>query len=246
MTPDLVVDIGNTRVKWGRCRADAIVDAASLRHDVADWHDQATKWAGLPTPATWVISSVVPKTLDLFMEWLGLRGDRWEIVSNHEQIPIRVDVDDAKTVGRDRLLGALAAQHLFPKQRLLVIDAGSAVTVNLVDDSFRGGAIFPGLGMLSRSLHEFTAKLPLVSLTEPIAFPGRDTAAAIRSGLCSVLGGVVERIAKSASPDQLVLTGGDGSLLDQLIGGPWPRRYEPLLTLFGLLIAARPMPGRHG
>src|SRR5262245_64224585 len=61
MKADLVVDVGNTRIKWGRCTASGISDLASLpQDDAAAWQAQLAKWSIAPRK-TWVVSGVVPK-----------------------------------------------------------------------------------------------------------------------------------------------------------------------------------------
>jgi type III pantothenate kinase len=234
MKADVVVDIGNSRVKWGRCDLTGVTSIVALPHDVHAWDEQAHNWNDLlPWPVQWTVAGVVPFTIDRLRDWAVARGDSVEIVSSYHQIPIRVDVDQPEAVGLDRVLGAAAARSLFPGKKLLVVDAGSAVTINLIDGAFRGGAIFPGLRLMAEAMHTQTAKLPKVQLERPEAFPGRNTEAAIRAGLCNVIVGAVERCARTVHPDVIVVTGGDGALLESMI--EWPnKRFEPALNLMGL------------
>lgn len=236
MSPDVVVDVGNTRVKWGRCRDGRLTEVAALRHDVRAWDTQAEAWS--LHNATWAIAGVVPTTASDLIAWIAHRGETASSYTSYRHLPVTIDVENPESVGLDRLLSAMAAQKLAPGRRVIVVDAGSAVTVNLVDQAFRGGAIFPGLRLLSRALHDHTALLPLVAVDQPEPFPGRNTVAAIRAGLCAVVGGAVSALVRSASPDEVIITGGDGPLVEQLLDGPWPKRSEPWLNLLGLLIAA--------
>ncbi len=242
MNADVVVDIGNTRVKWGRCNASGVFDVVALSYESADWDRQLKAWReALPRPAHWVIASVVPDIVERMRIWVAGYGDRVTIVSSFERIPIPIDVDQPETVGLDRLLGATAAQAMFPGKKLLVVDAGSAVTINLVDGAFRGGAIFPGLRLMAAALHTHTAKLPKVRLKHSEPFPGKNTDAAIRAGLCAVIMGAVADCARTSRPDVIVFTGGDGALLESMI--EWPcKRFEPALNLMGLWQTAASMP----
>ncbi len=242
MNADVVVDIGNTRVKWGRCGASGVIESAALPYESADWDRQLKAWRGaLPRPAQWVIAGVVPDIVERMRAWVTGHGDKAAIVSSHQQIPIPLDIDQPEAVGLDRLLGATAAHSLFPGKKLLVVDAGSAVTINLVDVAFRGGAIVPGLRLMAEALHAHTAQLPKIRLELPEAFPGKNTTAAIRAGFCNVMKGAVGECARACQPDVIVFTGGDGALLESMI--EWPcKQFEPALNLMGLWQIAVSMP----
>jgi type III pantothenate kinase len=149
------------------------------------------------------------------------------------------------TTGQDRLLNALAAYQAV-NQACVVVDAGTAVTVDFVDGEgvFHGGAIAPGARMQLRSLHEQTSALPDVELAWPDdseAF-AKTTPQAMLQGVCIGIRGMVrallERYAEryGAYP-QVVATGGDASLLfgsDELIDN-----IVPDLTLRGIAAAAQ-------
>lgn len=242
MNADVVVDIGNTRVKWGRCDASGVRECLALSYDADDWEQQRKTWQPtLSRPAQWVIAGVVPDVVERMRSWAVAHGDRVTVVTSRQQIPVPVDVDQPNTVGLDRLLGALAAQVLHPGKKLLVVDAGSAVTINLIDSVFRGGAIFPGLRLMAEALHTQTAQLPMIQLEQNEDFPGKSTAAAIRAGFCSVVKGAVGECARSCRPDVIVFTGGDGALLESMT--EWPcKQYEPALNLRGLWQTAVSMP----
>ena len=204
MMADVVVDIGNTRVKWGRCNYNGVFDSVALSYESSDWDRQWQAWHGaLPRPAHWVVAGVVPDIVRQMHLWISERGDRATIIDSFQSIPLVVDVTQPETVGLDRLLGATAASAMFPGKKVLVVDAGSAVTVNLVDSAFRGGVIFPGVRLMSEALHNYTAKLPKIRLEHPEPFPGRNTEAAIRAGFCTVLRGAVMDCAKACQPDAI-------------------------------------------
>jgi type III pantothenate kinase len=179
------------------------------------------------------------------------------------EIPALHTLDDASTVGQDRLLDALGA-YARSTQACIVIDAGTAVTVDFVDGQgvFHGGAIAPGVHMMLRALHEQTAALPLVTLTREMLPPapaidiededsnivtappappfGKDTAHAIAYGVASAVRGLVheliDRYAEfyKAYP-RVVATGGDAPLLFE--SDPLIEAIVPDLTLIGMLEA---------
>jgi type III pantothenate kinase len=160
------------------------------------------------------------------------------------RIPVENTLEDASGVGQDRLLNALGA-FSRSEQACIVVDAGTAVTVDFVDGFgvFHGGAIAPGLVMMRDALHEKTAALPPAPLT-PLgsAAPpfGKDTIGAINVGVQSMVVGLVhlliDRYAEfyEAYP-RVIATGGDAALLfenDALV-----EHIVPDLTLIGMKTA---------
>jgi type III pantothenate kinase len=251
MKVDVVVDVGNTRIKWGRCGEDRVLARVSLPPDgPRAWAAQATEW-DLPIPLCWAVSGVHPERRDRFVEWLRQRGDMVIVLDNGDQLPISVKVEKPQAVGIDRLLDAVAARFLGGRaDAIVVIDAGTAVTVDLLtsDGAFVGGAIFPGLRLMAGVLHEHTALLPLIDITHPNpALPGKDTAAAIRAGVYwAVVGGIKALIRQllgqvDSRRGKVFITGGDAGLLLPVLDPSV--EYWPTLTLEGIRIAAEALPG---
>ena len=157
MTPDVVVDIGNSRMKWGVCAGGRVTDVIRLRLDDEVAWDAAL--ATLPPPQAavrkWAVASVNPPALYRFMGWTHDRGGT-VVFERHTDLPIRVNVDEPEKVGLDRLCGAVAAKGMTPAGTpAITVDVGTAVTVNLIDADgvFQGGAIFPGPRLMARALH---------------------------------------------------------------------------------------------
>src|SRR6266542_3759226 len=146
MKPTVVVDVGNTRIKWGRCDADRVAELVVLPHnDEASWQHQLDTWRLAPG-APWALSGTQPTKRDRLRDWLERQGHVAVIVDDHRQLPISTDVDFPERVGLDRLLNAVAANAVREVNRsAIVIDAGTAITVDLIDAGgvFRGGAIMP-------------------------------------------------------------------------------------------------------
>jgi type III pantothenate kinase len=243
MTPDVVVDIGNTAIKWGRCVAGLVVETVSLPPDAeAQWELQAARWEGANT---WVITSVHPARCARLANWLEGRGGRVRVLAEARELPLRVSLEKPDHVGIDRLLDAVAANGQRPPGRpAVVVDAGSAVTVDWIDSdgTFVGGAILPGLHLMAKSLHDYTALLPLIPAPKsaPPA-PGTSTPAAMELGVYwSVAGGVLAvldayRRHFDAEP-AVFLTGGDGPAL---VGPLGPAvTHWPEMTLEGIRLAA--------
>ncbi|TMQ35093.1 MAG: type III pantothenate kinase [Planctomycetota bacterium] len=147
MKPDVVVDVGNSRIKWGRCREDRVVENASLPlNDSAAWEAKFQAWE-MADGRAFVIGGVNPATQDRLIDWLQQRKVQVSVLTSLSYVPIEVGVAVPESVGLDRLFNAVAARQRVQRSvSCFIVDAGSAVTVDWVDEKgrFRGGAIFPG------------------------------------------------------------------------------------------------------
>jgi type III pantothenate kinase len=248
--PWIVADVGNSRIKWGLCAADAVRDSASLPpDDPAAWQKQLQAW-GVPKPLAWVVCGVRPERRDRLADWLRQAGHIVRLLTSPQQLPLETAVPQPEKVGIDRLLNAVAVNtRRVPGSPVVIVDAGSAITVDYVDAQgiFRGGAILPGIRLMAQSLHNYTALLPLIDVDGDIQLPGTATIAAMKAGIfCAALGGVKETVRRLAEGvpagiDILVVFGGgDGALLAR--DWPGPAKCWPLMTLEGLRLAARNLP----
>ena len=249
MNPDFVADVGNSRIKWGRCSPHSVLDGASLpAEDPAAWQHQLEQW-GVTSSCQWLLTGVHPSRRDRLANWLRERGHRVTTIEGHRQLPLRIDLENPETVGIDRLLNAVAANARRPEgSSVIVVDAGTAVTVDFVNEKgvFRGGAILPGLRLMARSLHEYTALLPLVEPIPPLPdWPGLSTVAAIEAGVFwAVAGGILALINRGPTHPLVFLTGGDAALLAPALGEQHPYHLWPLMTLEGIRLAGQEV-GQH-
>jgi type III pantothenate kinase len=226
MRPGVVADVGNSRIKWGRCGADSIRETCSLPpDDPSSWEQQRQSWR-LTEDCQWVVTGVHPPRREQFIAWLHQRGQRVWKLDKPEDLTLRVLVARPDQVGVDRLLDAVAANsRRSPGVPAVIIDAGSAVTVDLVDTSgaFAGGAIVPGLRLMAQALHDHTALLPLVEPPSTVdgagpPLPGTSTISAIEVGIFWAVVGGIEALLREyrrhcGSAVQVFLTGGDGPVL---------------------------------
>ena len=195
---------------------------------------------------TWKIASVNQSMLELLVGFLRERlpGNTIHVVRNNDVgIPIRVDYPDR--VGIDRLLAARAASEIVRdlsdgKEPLIVVQAGTALTVDWVDEvgRFCGGAILPGVGLSLQYLAAGTDQLPWLpshSIVDFPSLPGKNTEQAIVAGVhAAVVGGakfLIERY-RNGRPIPVVVSGGDGKLLRAAIESPV--HYVGNLVLLGL------------
>jgi type III pantothenate kinase len=250
VSPDVVVDVGNSRIKWGRCAGGAVAEAVALPPDAPDvWQRQLESW-GLDAGSCWAVAGVHPQRRDALVNWLEWQGGRVWVASDPRQLPLEVRLEHPERVGIDRLLNAVAALLCWERRRLpaAVADAGSAVTVDWLDETgaFRGGGIFPGLRLMARALHDYTALLPPVEVTQPPPyFPGLSTTQAMQAGVYYATAGGINTLigllcVRSPQPTHIYLTGGDAALLS---GAVDPRaELWPEMTLEGLRLSAEAQP----
>ena len=138
-------------------------------------------------------------------------------------VPLAMGYRTPDTLGRDRVATAVGAWVEFTGCNLLVIDAGTAITsdVVLADGTFLGGSIAPGVDMRLRAMHDYTSRLPLVEAEGDTPLVGYDTTTALRSG--AVLGAATEvegraRTLKAVLGQlKVMLTGGNAELLNQFL-----------------------------
>lgn len=130
-------------------------------------------------------------------------------------VPITNRYRTPDTLGSDRLAAVIGASSLKPGKDLLIIDAGTCITYEVIDarGNYWGGNIAPGMQMRLRALHEFTARLPLVEAEGEVPGMGYDTKTAIRSGVLRGMKYEIEGYIKSMRSKfphlQVFLTGGD-------------------------------------
>ena len=130
-------------------------------------------------------------------------------------VPITNRYRTPETLGSDRIAAVIGASSLKPGKDLLIIDAGTCITYEVIDarGNYWGGNIAPGMQMRLRALHEFTARLPLVDAEGEVPGMGYNTETAIRSGVLRGMKYEIEGYIKSMRskfPHLLVfLTGGD-------------------------------------
>lgn len=137
--------------------------------------------------------------------------------------PLRISYATPETLGPDRIAAALAGWQLSGEGNVLTIVAGTCITYNIVEEGgvFTGGAISPGLHMRLKAMHEFTGKLPLVSMKGDYPLTANTTEASLRSG---ALNGAVREVAGMISsygalyPNlKTVISGGDGLFLAEAL-----------------------------
>lgn len=168
-----------------------------------------------------------------FLETLRrLVGGHLLVLTPSVELPVKINYGSRSTLGNDRVAAALGAFALLPGESALVVDAGTAVTIDVVDKdgNFMGGNIAPGMHLRFKSLRYETQQLPLVEEFGELPTFGTDTRSAIR---CGVVGGMVSEIADAYQRaniiygcTRIVLAGSDSTVLEPLLKD----RGLPVLT----------------
>ena len=130
-------------------------------------------------------------------------------------VPVGIDYATPETLGRDRVAAAVGASVLYPNRDVLIVDFGTALTMDYLsaDGVFHGGSISLGVTNRFRALHEYTASLPLVEPTEEEQLFGNSTKTAIAQGVMNSvqfeLEGYIARMAKKKADFCIIFTGGE-------------------------------------
>lgn len=246
----IALAVGNSRSRLGlfagtelrESSVHATADAEGIAEACVALADKAE---GDENPAV-VVSSVSPGATDAIERRLADSGLRAMRFGRDMPIPMAhaLDGEGAKTVGQDRLLCALGAFETV-RQACVVVDIGTAVTIDFVDGEgvFQGGAIAPGVGMMLTVLKERTAALPMIEYGGPddsVMF-GKNTPAAMRLGVTAMVRGAVRYLAEryadfyEAYP-RIVATGGDMGIIE---AEGIVESFVPDLQLIGIRHACR-------
>ncbi len=248
----LVADIGNSRTTIalveGRTTAASVGSPTArlnFRRTIALIRDLAggARDGGIAGAA---IASVVPTHTTLMANAIQEACGVEAVVVSAGTAGIKTTYDDPAAIGADRLCNAVAA-HALTGAGAIVIDCGTAVTIDCVDaaGTFLGGAILPGFRTAVRALHDGTAQLPEIPLEPPATAMGTSTVTNLQSGI--VLGttyaidGIVRRIMEESFANAnvpVIVTGGHAAVYRTVTS--LETLHEPDLVLIGAaMIGAR-------
>lgn len=238
----LLVEIGNSRVKW------ALADeSGGLSHVAGRGHDQAAWPRDLPDApidAVWYASVAAPGVQQALLDWASARGlgTPRRIVSTACMAGVVNAYAQPSRLGVDRLLACVAAHHAFPGESVMVVDAGTALTIDHLraDGQHEGGLICPGVATMRGAIRADT-QVRAHDGTTQAAMLGEDTDAAVGLGTLHAALGLVERLRAAVTPARLLLTGGEAPLLARHLSSDW--EVAPELVLQGLETASRMRPG---
>ncbi|MVM32649.1 type III pantothenate kinase [Spirosoma sp. HMF4905] len=228
---NLVIDWGNTNLKAGWFAESQLVKTeryASLNELLADLESNLI--------VNMLVSSTSRPTDEIRVELMGISNNFW-VLDSQTPVPIRKAYDTPTTLGADRVAAAVGAMTLFPNQDCLILDLGTCLTADLIDQQavFQGGLISPGLHMRFRAMHEQTARLPLVKT--PPEWPdltAKNTQSAMQSGVMNgmafELNGIVELYRRERPGIAVLLCGGDAIAFESRLKPPIFAVPELVLT----------------
>jgi len=244
----LAIDIGNTNIVLGVYREEELVACWRLATDV---HKMADEYSvllnslfsneGLSKSEIEgsAISCVVPPLLPIFQE----------VCREHLQVEplvvgpgiktgVRILIDNPRELGADRIVNAIAARRLYGTPAI-VIDFGTATTFDVVsrEGDYLGGAIAPGIGISAEALYRQAAQLPRIELAVPKKVIGKNTVAAMQSGVLfgfvALVEGMVGRIKEELGEEaKVIATGGLAEVIAREASAI--QVVSPNLTLEGL------------
>ena len=251
----LVLSAGNSRVAMGVFQAGELTYVTRIAHEQrADWGGRiAEAWERIHGKDNAAIagSSVNPVIMEALEHVVQeTAAQRVEWVGRELDVPIAVKTENPKETGVDRVLSVAAAYEQLGKA-CVVVDAGTAVTVNLCNDAgeFLGGAIAPGVKLSLDALHEKTARLPSIEFAAPTQPYGHNTAEAMRAGVYHGIRGMVRDVVENYATEigtwpELIATGGDAAELFE--GWELVHAISPDLVLYGIALAYANHHIRHG
>jgi type III pantothenate kinase len=229
---NLLIDIGNTFLKWGLFRSGSAGSARENRLEsghvlLEEIPALAAQFSKTPVPAQIIISNVagtrVRTTMIRVLEvWPDAPPPYW-VIPQEEQCGVVNRYRNPAQLGSDRWAALIGAHRLLGAKPSLVVVCGTATTIDFLSAAgeFRGGVILPGIGLMLRALHQHTAALPDAD-GEFVETPTQ-TVDAIASGCQHAQAGAIERLYHLHAPKERGLV--------CIISGGAARALSPRLTI---------------
>lgn len=244
----LAISVGNSRTQLGifvngeleRFISHNNTDTSDLTNDLKAYYELIKNnenpevfIASVNEPAAIAIAMSVQK--DLSVNPVRIEKDI--------NVPIGRKLDPESIIGEDRLLNAACAYDTL-KEAVVIVDAGTAVTIDFVDGegTFHGGAILPGAQMQLQAMHEHTDQLPEITLSKPDESIGHNTAQAMLTGVFNGIRGAVRELVEKYAEfymayPRVIATGGNAEMLFE--GYDLVEKIVPEMTLLGMAVTYR-------
>ena len=251
----IAVDIGNTNITLALFLEGKETTIESIPGESTDKITETLKslWQQVPVMeistekkrnGVIVVSSVKPEwTKTVKKIAMDQLGERIRLSGKDIPLPMPMFVDDPTKVGTDRVVTAAAAFDVV-EAAVVVIDFGTALTIDLVDENgvFQGGIICPGFDVAATALHTNTAQLPKVKVSKPEAHYGKNTNDAINCGLyysaIATIQEVTRRYAETLGQwPQTVITGSAAKIIKD--DCKFIDSWVPNLVVKGIALAYR-------
>lgn len=232
---NLVIDIGNTRTKFSVFNRGEVLISVPVDEFLPEHIDVLQNEH---PELQHVILSAVKDYSPKLKTALQNKFKQFIELNANTPLPIENCYKTPETLGKDRIAAAVGGFDLYPETNLLIIDAGTAITYDIVNEKhqYLGGNISPGIEMRLKALHQFTGKLPLVSQQKFDKLYGTTTEEAILAG---VQHGVVFEVDKAIETFKefytnlkVIITGGDADFFDKKLKNSFFVNFN--LTALGL------------
>ena len=212
----LVIDVGNTQIKAAVFEQNTLLKKEIIAYE--DWQISLKKVIKNFSEISILVVASVGKLEK--SDFLTLdSGLNVYFITRESKFPFNNLYASPTTLGIDRMILASGAVLKYPNKNRLVIDAGTCITYDFIDsnDNYLGGAISPGIRLRYESLHNYTAKLPLLKKEKPIEIVGNSTTQSIHSGVINgvsfEIDGFINSVLDKNDNFIIILTGGDADFL---------------------------------
>lgn len=232
---NLAIDIGNTLTKLTIIDDGQVVDFVLTKELSLEFVKNFLK------KNRGINAAIMVSTSDEYEDveaWLKEKLTHFIKFDHTVPVPLKNLYSTPRTLGPDRLAAAVGANAIYPGSNILIVDFGTAITIDFVssENEYAGGNISPGAGLRFMALHKFTKKLPLCKLNNSTELIGDNSVSAIESG---VVNGIVYEIEgyindlKTKYQDlRIIFTGGDGDFFAKRLKNPIFATYD--LVAYGL------------
>jgi type III pantothenate kinase len=228
----IAIDVGNTRAKAAVFKEGQLEELTEgLRpEDLPVWVEKRKPEAAIIGSVN-VDVSLLHEKLSTLCPCL--------LLSPELPVPLKKEYKTPGTLGADRLAAAVGGMSMFPQEAVMVIDAGTCITYDLVSrqKAYMGGAIAPGLLMRLKAMHNFTARLPLLVEAPPeTPLLGQSTKESMESGvvhgMSAEIEGMIDKFKAEFGEMRIIICGGDSKFFETKI--KQPIFVIPELVLLGL------------
>ena len=215
---NLIIDVGNTYTKVAVFKEDKLFDktAVETKNVLKTVKEFKKKYDLIQKAIVSSVGKLNKGTLNYLEKEFFL-----QVLSHKTKLPFKNLYSTPKTLGIDRIALVCASVDKFSDKNVLIIDAGTCITFDFINDKneYLGGAISPGIKMRYKALHNQTANLPLLETKTPKQIIGNSTASSIHSGVMfgvlREIDGNIETYKQEYADLTVILTGGDTKMLSK-------------------------------
>ena len=248
MMQTLLVDLGNSRIKWAMHSRDMLQACSVLTHRDKDLSALLTQaWTPLTRPQRVVIASVADQDRkDQLAQWVQ---QHWSLSAEFIASPmqgqgLKNSYQEPARLGCDRWAAMLAAYHAA-HSAICVVDCGSAVTLDIVDEAGQhlGGLILPGMQAMHAALTRHTALAPVEFSQIPQSLLGTSTQEGIVIGITRAISALVQQTLldlerRTGVSAACFLTGGDAKVIAPLLQMPYVLDTDLVLKGLAIIVDA--------